>query len=188
MKLGHNLSKCIDYIYYTLCTSAFIWQSTLVSINYFQFLVSSTINFRSPGYESIKPVTLCLKVDEVMNVSLYGSLCKNRCDSIWGYPAWCDNNIFTRYCKSHFVRDRMKIFELFNLSPDKSIIGMNYEQNFTVTDRFLLGEYVCYKILPEKNNYNHSNNYNLTTFSWFGEISTVSNPEMFKFRPGKYRQ
>lgn len=186
MQLDHKVTASINNVYYTFCTIAFLWQSTLVSIDYFSYLVTSTINIRVPGDESIKPVTVCFYLDEVMNISLYWILWKESRQE-WFYKDYgtykhCYYEPLDPQCKSLFVELFTDIKTKFKLAPDPNLIGQSHEMKYGVSEMFLLGRYVCYQMVTDKNEKNES------IFYWHGDASTSSNNtnQLLKFQPGKY--
>lgn len=179
MKLGNKSTVLINWTYYMLCLAAFIWQSTLISVNYFKYDTVSTVNFIPPGTENLKPLTVCFKLHQVMNVTIFNTICDSQPELFKGMML-CYNNSHGPWDSGEDSR-KLWVLDGFFSMADRFKIMINQEsvmdkKQYTFFPPYMLGIYVCYRqvvedIKPRK-------------YNWYGDITALEEERIASYNLG----
>lgn len=138
MKLGTKTSFSIKWTYYAICGAMFLWQSTEISINFFQFQTVSTINFVPPGKQYLSPITICFYLDQVLNETKFQSIYR-------------DKNLSVFCLGSDIMSCKFMVIEIFFTTQERFDISLNssdvvgYYMSYRTP--YILGRYICYQML-----------------------------------------
>lgn len=153
MKIGRKVCIAIKYTHYTLCFAAFIWQSALISMNYFEFPTVSSTNFMIPGVETKKPITLCFAGDQMFNDELYSKIFDTKADCV-KYDKYDPLMIYGAVLLSFTVTDR------FNISLPHSDVFLVAN---TELAKYVVGRLICYQAIPRDTD--------RMVYEWVGDVS-----------------
>ena len=186
MVLNIKSKFAVNWVYYALCLGFFVWQSTLISINFFQFQTVSMINFAPPGEESVRPTTICLPQHQLTNVTLLETLCDQNpfCGGNLRMPTHdylrsCGRSL--DYCKLMIVESLLNLKDRFQLTYNMS--NFNYNQyihnkrgNSSYPEMYILGKYICYQMSV------HNLTMDDSTFRWTGDVTEPEKEPMIVYR------
>lgn len=153
-----------------LCTAAFVWQSTLISINYFQFQTVSSINFEPPGKQKDRSLTICFPQYQMANYTNY-----NVCSNV----SHCQLKLLDGYniSDSDQFLETFSVEERFEMCPTADDLFYHLKFNNKTSKRYLLGDYVCYQISREGEDVEHY---------WFGDISAKYSKLIARYAMKRY--
>ena len=164
MKIGPKVRGLSNFIYYTLCLSAFVWQSTLISINFFQYHTVSSLDYKMPGKEKVKPLTLCFKSFEMYKAKMFESLFYRKLFPIFKQPINMSRS-----------NDRKVAVEMGFTVRDRFDFSLTFDDLFSSgvipLAKYILGNYICYQFKSDEDE----------NYDWTGDISEKVDDAMRRY-------